>query len=61
MRSRDETEIEKEVVDLDDSDTSEKGPQGIKIELRNISFKYPTRDVPVLKNLNMTVSFPLKF
>lgn len=31
---------------------------GMNIELRNVSFKYPTRDVAVLKNLNMIVSGP---
>ncbi|KAF2281083.1 ABC transporter-like protein [Westerdykella ornata] len=33
----------------------EKGIQGPKIELRNVWFKYPTRDVPVLRGLNMTI------
>ncbi|KAH7027485.1 P-loop containing nucleoside triphosphate hydrolase protein [Microdochium trichocladiopsis] len=28
---------------------------GIKIELKNVHFKYPTRDVNVFKNLNMTI------
>jgi ATP-binding cassette, subfamily B (MDR/TAP), member 1 len=28
---------------------------GTKIELRNIGFKYPTRDTPVFKNLNLTI------
>jgi ATP-binding cassette subfamily B (MDR/TAP) protein 1 len=27
----------------------------VKVELKNIWFKYPTRDVPVLQGLNMTV------
>jgi ABC-type transport system involved in cytochrome bd biosynthesis fused ATPase/permease subunit len=31
---------------------------GMNVEFRNVSFKYPTRDVAVLKNLNMTVSGP---
>jgi ABC-type bacteriocin/lantibiotic exporter with double-glycine peptidase domain len=29
----------------------------MKIELKNVVFKYPTRDVPVLNGLNMTVSY----
>ena len=28
---------------------------GMKIELRNLHFKYPTRDVPVFKGLNLTI------
>ncbi|PSN67765.1 ABC transporter-like protein [Corynespora cassiicola Philippines] len=32
----------------------EKGLHGPKIELRDVFFKYPTRDVPVLCGLNMT-------
>ncbi|KAI1825629.1 ABC transporter-like protein [Xylaria intraflava] len=28
---------------------------GVKIELQNVWFKYPTRDVPVLTGLNMTI------
>ncbi|KAF2265269.1 ABC transporter-like protein [Lojkania enalia] len=33
----------------------EKGIKGPKVELRNVWFKYPTRDVPVLRGLNMTI------
>ncbi|ORY63890.1 ABC transporter-like protein [Pseudomassariella vexata] len=29
--------------------------KGVKIELHNVWFKYPTRDVPVLSDLNMTI------
>lgn len=28
---------------------------GVKVELRDVSFKYPTRDITVFKNLNITV------
>ncbi|KAF4970311.1 hypothetical protein FSARC_2631 [Fusarium sarcochroum] len=28
---------------------------GVKIELRDVSFKYPTRDVPVFNSLNLTI------
>ncbi|KAM3487206.1 hypothetical protein MY3957_009508 [Beauveria namnaoensis] len=33
----------------------ESGGDGMKIELENITFKYPTRDVPVFKGLSLTV------
>jgi ABC-type multidrug transport system fused ATPase/permease subunit len=46
-------------LDLGDSTENEKGPQGVKIELKNVWFKYPTRDVPVLNGLNMTVSIEM--
>lgn len=29
---------------------------GVKIELRDLWFKYPTRDVPIFTGLNLTVS-----
>lgn len=29
---------------------------GIKIELKDVWFKYPTRDVPIFTGLNITVS-----
>lgn len=29
---------------------------GVKIELRDIWFKYPTRDIPIFTGLNLTVS-----
>ena len=37
-------------------DEDEKGMKGPKVELRNVWFKYPTRDVSVLRGFNMTVS-----
>jgi ATP-binding cassette, subfamily B (MDR/TAP), member 1 len=49
-------------VDTDSSsdtlanEEEDKGIKGPKIELRNVWFQYPTRDVPVLRGLNMTVS-----
>ncbi|OAA37301.1 ABC transporter, transmembrane domain, type 1 [Beauveria brongniartii RCEF 3172] len=33
----------------------ESGGDGMKIELENITFKYPTRDVPVFKGLSLTI------
>src|SRR5687768_5207858 len=29
---------------------------GLEIEFRNVTFKYPTRDTPVLKNLNLKIA-----
>lgn len=55
MRPRGETESKGVALDLANLDDEEKGPQGVKIELQNVWFKYPTRDVPVLNGLNMTV------
>ncbi|RDW89223.1 p-loop containing nucleoside triphosphate hydrolase-14 [Coleophoma cylindrospora] len=48
-------ESSSELLDLSVLETNEKGPQGVKIELKNVWFKYPTRDVPVLKGLDMTI------
>ena len=31
------------------------GTGGVKIEFRNVYFKYPTRDVPVFTGLNFSV------
>jgi hypothetical protein len=55
MRSRPSDGDEPVAFNLPDVDEDLKEPQGVKIELKNIVFKYPTRDVPVLKGLNMTV------
>ncbi|KAH7364104.1 ABC transporter-like protein [Rhexocercosporidium sp. MPI-PUGE-AT-0058] len=33
----------------------EKNNRGVKIELKDVWFRYPTRDVPVLTGLNMTI------
>jgi ATP-binding cassette subfamily B (MDR/TAP) protein 1 len=30
---------------------------GIKIELRDLWFKYPTRDIPIFTGLNLTVMY----
>ncbi|TVY82150.1 ABC transporter BEA3 [Lachnellula suecica] len=48
--SENETALPTEELNLD----AEKSG-GIKVELKNIHFKYPTRDVPVLKGLDMTI------
>jgi ABC-type multidrug transport system fused ATPase/permease subunit len=39
------------------SDTLEDAEGGAKIEFKSLYFTYPTRDVPVFKNLSFTVSF----
>ena len=43
----------------DSENDEEKKKEGVikgpKIELRDVWFKYPTRDVPVLCGLNMTI------
>ncbi len=31
---------------------------GVKIELEDLWFKYPTRDIPIFSGLNLTVSRP---
>ncbi len=37
------------------SENIDESNRGVKIELRDVYFKYPTRDVPVLNGLDMTV------
>jgi ATP-binding cassette subfamily B (MDR/TAP) protein 1 len=55
MRPKGKPDTEITLFDLDDSEDDEKTQFGIKIELQNIWFQYPTRDIPVLKGLNMTI------
>ncbi|ERT01099.1 hypothetical protein HMPREF1624_02338 [Sporothrix schenckii ATCC 58251] len=42
------------LVSLDNGDLGD-DDQGVKIEFRNVWFRYPTRDAPVLNGLNMTI------
>jgi ABC-type transport system involved in cytochrome bd biosynthesis fused ATPase/permease subunit len=42
------------------SDSLEDAEGGVKIEFKSVYFTYPTRDVPVFKNLSFTVSIPWK-
>ncbi len=42
-------------LDIGDLGTQD---QGVRIEFRDVWFRYPTRDAPVLNGLNMTVSRP---
>lgn len=53
MRVRDRTGTTGIALDLNNIDDNDRG---VKIELRDVWFRYPTRDVPVLNSLNMTVS-----
>lgn len=56
MRPKDNGDSENKSLALEDLEDDEKGGRGVRIELKNVWFKYPTRDVPVLQGLNMTVS-----
>lgn len=49
FRSRDKIDS-KATLELQDTEG------GVKIELKNLWFKYPTRDIPIFTGLNMTVS-----
>ena len=51
--SENETAIPSKELDID----AEKS-DGIKVELEEVYFRYPTREVPVLKGLSMAVSIP---
>lgn len=44
-------------ISLDDQ-AADEDVRGVKVELRDVWFRYPTRDVPVLNGLSMTVSTP---
>jgi ATP-binding cassette subfamily B (MDR/TAP) protein 1 len=55
MRPLEEVEKQTTLFDNTELETGEKGPQGVKIEFKDVFFRYPTRDVPVLNGLNMTV------
>tara|TARA_R110002060_G_scaffold60947_1_gene70520 strand:- start:311 stop:481 length:171 start_codon:yes stop_codon:yes gene_type:complete len=56
MRSIDKFETSGKELDLPSSEDEEKHNRGVKIELKDVWFRYPTRDVPVLTGLDMTVS-----
>lgn len=55
MRPHDEPESGTTPLDLDDLNRDEKAIRGVRIELKDVWFQYPTRDVPVLRGLNMKV------
>lgn len=53
MRAQDHTDgklVSLDLGDLGDED------MGVKIQFRDVSFKYPTRETTVLNGLNMTVN-----
>ncbi|KAM0318437.1 hypothetical protein ACHAO8_001828 [Botrytis cinerea] len=55
MRPEGKKGDESVLYDFADAHDPEKSSRGVKIELKNVSFKYPTRDVPVLNGLDMTI------
>ena len=55
MRSRNKSTSATTSFDLENLEQGEKASLGVKIELQNVWFQYPTRDIPVLKGLNMTI------
>ncbi|KAH8647454.1 ABC transporter-like protein [Tricladium varicosporioides] len=55
MRSKNNEHFGDKSLNFDDTQGCEKNSKGIKIELRNVWFTYPTRDIPVLKGLNITI------
>ena len=61
MRPQDKARSRPLPLNLDDVEENEKGDQGVKIELKNVCFKYPTRDVPVLNDLSMTVRISIPY
>ena len=61
MRSIEEAQLSSDPLPIceDEVDIEKQGDiKGPKIELRNVWFQYPTRDIPVLQGLNMTVEMP---
>jgi len=54
MRPSTQDELSYGGEDLPDDDGKE---HGMTIEFKNVSFKYPTRDVAVLNQLSLRVSF----
>jgi ABC-type multidrug transport system fused ATPase/permease subunit len=52
MRSQDQADgklVSLDVGDIGDDDN------GVKIQFQNVWFRYPTRDVPILNGLDLTV------
>lgn len=56
MRCDDGLESKGREIGFATAKEGEKEIRGVKIELRDVWFRYPTRDVPVLAGLDMTVS-----
>lgn len=53
MRGKDH--YDGKLISLDLGDLGE-SDMGVKIQFQNVWFRYPTRDVPILNGLNLTVS-----
>lgn len=53
MRTRDYADGRLKSLDLGNLGDNDKG---VRVQLQNVWFRYPTRDVPVLNGLDMTVS-----
>ncbi|KAG4433458.1 hypothetical protein IFR05_011062 [Cadophora sp. M221] len=55
MRPTDKFEATGRELDFPASEHEEKDNRGVKLELKDVWFRYPTRDVPVLTGLDMTI------
>ncbi|CZT49832.1 related to multidrug resistance protein [Rhynchosporium secalis] len=55
MRPTDLFEVTGKELDFSATEDEEKEQRGLKIELKDVWFRYPTRDVPVLTGLDMTI------
>jgi hypothetical protein len=55
MRARDHVDGRLKSLDFGNLGDNDKG---VKIQLHNIWFRYPTRDVPILNGLDMTACYP---
>ncbi len=55
MRKQDHSDGRLVSLDLGNIGDNDKG---IKIQFQNVWFRYPTRDVPILNGLNLTVCLP---
>lgn len=53
MRGTDQ--VEGKLISLDVGNIGEED-MGVKVQFQNVWFRYPTRDVPILNGLNLTVS-----
>jgi ABC-type multidrug transport system fused ATPase/permease subunit len=56
MRNQDQ--VDGKLVSLDVGDIGD-DDMGVKIQFQNVWFRYPTRDVPILNGLSLTVSRPV--
>jgi ABC-type multidrug transport system fused ATPase/permease subunit len=56
MRGKDR--VDGDLVSLDIGNIGD-NDMGVKIQFQNVWFRYPTRDVPILNGINLTVSTPV--